>query len=244
MLVAAFAIGSGTPAQEKPPAAAPAAETKQKAAFVTKVGLYPTSKCVVSGEDLDADAVTFTAGGRTFMTCCEKCKAKIEKDPATWAKKLDEALIAGQAAHYPLTTCVVSGRKLDSMGEPVKLVLDGMLVELCCDKCTAKATANAAAMAQKVREAAFAAQQSAYPLKTCVVSGEPLGDKAVSAMFGPTLVRFCSEKCMATFEKQPREYVAKLHAAYEQHDGKPGDGKPGAKPDKAGGKKEGGKDDR
>jgi YHS domain-containing protein len=230
LLVAALTLAGAIPAQNKPPA--PAADQKQKAAFVTKAGLYPASKCIVSGEELDADAVTFTAGGRTFMTCCEKCQAKIEKDPATWAKKLDEALVAGQSAHYPLETCVISGKKLGSMGDPVKLVLDGMLVQLCCDGCTKKATANAAAMTQKVRDAAYAAQAAIYPLDTCVVSGEKLGDKAASAMFGTMLVRFCSEKCMATFEKSPREFVAKLHAAYEsKHKKEPG------KPGEAGGKK-------
>jgi YHS domain-containing protein len=232
LLLAALTLAGVVSAQDKP--AAKAAEPQQKATFVTKAGLFPSTKCLVSGEELDADAVTFKAGGRTFMTCCEKCQAKIEKDPATWVKKLDEALIASQSAHYPLETCVISGKKLGSMGDPVKLVLDGMLVELCCPNCTKKATEGAAAMTQKVREAAFTAQKAAYPLDTCVVSGEKLGDKAVSAMFGTMLVRFCSEKCMATFEKSPREYVAKLHAAYEQKHKEKKDepGKPGAKPGK------------
>ena len=39
-------------------------------AFVTRPAPYPLTKCVVSGEELGADAVTFTAGGTTFRTCC------------------------------------------------------------------------------------------------------------------------------------------------------------------------------
>ena len=41
---------------------------------------------------------------------------------------------AGDAG-YPLTTCVVSGESLGSMGIPVKVVHDGTTVKLCCKSC-------------------------------------------------------------------------------------------------------------
>jgi len=37
---------------------------------------------------------------------------------------------------YPLTTCVVSGEPLDSMGGPIEVTHEGVTVKLCCDSCT------------------------------------------------------------------------------------------------------------
>ena len=36
---------------------------------------------------------------------------------------------------YPLKTCVVSGEKLGSMGEPYVFVHEGQQLKLCCDGC-------------------------------------------------------------------------------------------------------------
>src|SRR5215510_4375733 len=92
LFAAALALAGVLCAQDQPPA--PAAQQKpQKAAFLSRPEIYPLDTCVVSGEKLDADAVTFVVDGRTFKTCCAKCKPKVEKDPATFAKKLDEALV-------------------------------------------------------------------------------------------------------------------------------------------------------
>jgi YHS domain-containing protein len=216
----AFVMGSLLVAQDKQPAKG--AET---ASYVTKPELYPLDTCIVSGEKLDATALTFTVAGSTFKACCEKCKAKVEKDPATYAKKLEAGIIAAQLGHYPLTKCAVAGTKLGDMGKPVQLVLEGTLVQLCCSHCQEKAVAKAPAMATKVRDAAFEAQSKTYPLDTCLVGGEKLGKDAVSVMYGTTLVRFCCNDCIAKFEKSPTEYLAKLHPA------KDGEKKPAAAKD-------------
>ena len=42
---------------------------------------------------------------------------------------------AAAARPYPLPTCVVSGEKLGSMGEPVVFVHEGQQVKLCCKSC-------------------------------------------------------------------------------------------------------------
>lgn len=235
LLAAAACLGSFAGAQEK--AAAPA----QAPAYTTKPELYPTTKCLVSGEELDADAKTFQVEGRTFRTCCNKCKAKVEKAPAEYLKKLDEVSMKTQLAHYPLGTCVISGEKLGGMGEPVQLMLDGTLVQLCCKNCTKKATANPGAMAQKVRDAAYKAQLATYPLQTCLVSGEKLGDDSKSVMFGTALVRFCCKDCVAKFEENPTKYLEQLHAAAKKAEPKK-DAAPG-KDDKGHGEHEHGKDE-
>lgn len=39
------------------------------------------------------------------------------------------------AVPYPLDTCVVSGEKLGSMGEPVVKSYDGHQIKFCCSSC-------------------------------------------------------------------------------------------------------------
>jgi hypothetical protein len=214
-LAGALLLAGLAPAQNPKPATEVQKPAATKSAYQTKAAFYPLNTCVVSGEELEGDEepVTFEAGGRTFRTCCKKCMGKVQKAPEDFVKKLDAAVIAQQLPTYALATCPVSGEKLGGMGEPTQVVLDGTLVQLCCPKCVKKATAESAAMAQKVRDAAFAAQMAKYPLKTCPVSGKELGADAVSTMFGTTLVRTCCEKCVAAIEKDPAKYMSKMTPA-------------------------------
>ena len=67
---------------------------------------------------------------------------------------------------------------------------------------------------------AFAADSAAdpaknYPLKTCIVSDEPLGDEPVDYIHQETgkpdrLVRFCCGGCVEDFKADPARYLAKL----------------------------------
>ncbi|MFZ4774295.1 MAG: hypothetical protein ACOYM3_02960 [Terrimicrobiaceae bacterium] len=54
-----------------------------------------------------------------------------------------------------------------------------------------------------------------YPLKTCVVSGEKLGEMGKPYIFNykGTEVRLCCEDCQAKFEKNPEKYLAKIAEA-------------------------------
>lgn len=52
---------------------------------------------------------------------------------------------------YPLTTCVVSGEKLGSMGDPLVVHHDGKKILLCCEHCLPKFKADPAKYAAKVK---------------------------------------------------------------------------------------------
>ena len=56
---------------------------------------------------------------------------------------------------------------------------------------------------------------SAYPLTTCVISGDKLGEmgEPVVYMHEGTEVRFCCNKCIAEFKKDPKKYIAMIEAA-------------------------------
>ncbi|MDH3584346.1 MAG: hypothetical protein OER86_09040 [Phycisphaerae bacterium] len=56
---------------------------------------------------------------------------------------------------------------------------------------------------------------ASYPLDTCVVSGEKLGDhgKPYDHKHEGRLVRFCCEACIDDFNKDPAKYLAKIDQA-------------------------------
>jgi len=69
---------------------------------------------------------------------------------------------------------------------------------------------------------AFATQTSraedakpAYPLTTCVVSGEKLGGmgKPYVFIYEGTEVELCCSHCKPNFEKDPAKYIEKIKAA-------------------------------
>lgn len=128
---------------------------------------------------------------------------------------------------YPLTTCVVSGKALDSMGGPVTIVHEGTEVKFCCQGCVGMFRRNPAPHLAKIKAAADAkaaegAAQPAeddhakavvpYPLKVCVVSGEDLGHAPVSMVHEGRQIKFCCQGCQAKFEENPAPFLKKLEA--------------------------------
>ena len=57
-----------------------------------------------------------------------------------------------------------------------------------------------------------AADPTPYPLTTCIVSGDKLGDmgKPVMVDYKGQQVGFCCKSCIDDFEKDPAKYLAKL----------------------------------
>ncbi len=54
----------------------------------------------------------------------------------------------------------------------------------------------------------------AYPLKTCLVSGDKLGEdgeKPVVFDYQGQEIKLCCESCKPKFDKNPAKYLAKLH---------------------------------
>ncbi len=85
-----------------------------------------------------------TLAGAAVLTALAACS----KNPPPPAQ--GETSASTSAAAYPLTTCVVSGEELGSMGEPVVLVHEGTTVKFCCDKCLPKFNENPGAYLAKL----------------------------------------------------------------------------------------------
>ena len=81
-------------------------------------------------------------------------------------------------------------------------------------------TASFSFAAHHEGDGAHSAKADAYPLTTCLVSGEPLGGMGEpyvlmhkAAGKPDREVRFCCEMCVSRFNSDPAKYLAKLHAA-------------------------------
>ena len=107
---------------------------------------YPLDTCVVSGEPLVEDgediAINMVYGNRLVRLCCKMCAKEFKEDPTKFIAKLDKAAADAQRKDYPLTTCVVKGGELGSMGEPYEMVVAGRLMRLCCAGCEDKVKAD------------------------------------------------------------------------------------------------------
>lgn len=71
------------------------------------------------------------------------------------------------------------------------------------------------ACTEKKSESETASTGDAYPLKTCVISGEELGgmgDPVVMEHNGTT-VKLCCKNCIEDFKADPDKYVAMVKAA-------------------------------
>ena len=142
---------------------------------------------------------------------------------ALWLSALAVFLGAGALAHaaeaskdaYPIDTCIVSGKKLGEMGDPVIINYKGREVRFCCAGCKPKFEANPDEYLKKLDAAIIEKQGLAYPLDQCVVSGEKFDAKTkpVDYVYKNRLVRFCCKDCIATFEKDPQKYLSKIDAA-------------------------------
>lgn len=135
-----------------------------------------------------------------------------QKADAKPAVNPNQGLIDFQLPCYPLDKCVVSGEKLDA--KAVNHVIDGRLVRLCCNDCVAGVEKDKAAVFAKIDAAVIEQQLKAYPLTTCPISGEKLGEKAVNYVHGTRLIRACCNDCVAEIKKNAEPTLKKLNDGY------------------------------
>ncbi len=137
-----------------------------------------------------------------------------QTQPATQPSNEEASTIGYTPAAYPLTTCVVSGEKLDVMGEPYVIEVDGREVQLCCKGCEDKVRADPTSYLEKIDQAAINQQMGSYPLTTCLIDkSEALGDDAVNLVWENRLVRFCCPSCAGDFKADPATHIRTLNQA-------------------------------
>jgi len=139
-----------------------------------------------------------------------------EQDEAAKKTPTDAEIVAAQLPSYPTDKCLVSDEPLGSMGEPIDFVHEGRLLRLCCKGCLKGVKEDPAKYIAKVDALVVAAQQPSYPLKTCAISGEPLGSmgEPIDLVLGTKLVRLCCKGCLKTAKKDPAKVLATVDAAW------------------------------
>lgn len=177
---------------------------------------YPLATCVISGDDLGpkGEPIDYVVQGRLVRLCCKGCKKEVDKSSAKAFEKIDTAVIAAQKPSYPLTTDPSTGEKLGD--KAIDHVYGTRLVRLASQGSIPAFEKDPKTAMAKVDTALIDAQRPAYPLKTCVVSGEAFGGEMgepVDYLYGTRLVRFCCKMCIAKFEKDPAASLGKIDAA-------------------------------
>lgn len=102
------------------------------------------------------------------------------------------------------TVCPVMGYKIDST---VYADIQGQRVYFCCKGCPEKMKAEPDKYFQKTAAEGVLFENVQA---TCPVSGEKLAHKTVSADFEGRRIYFCSEKCVADFNKDPKKFLAAM----------------------------------
>lgn len=175
---------------------------------------YPIDTCIVAGGKLGSmgDPINLVYNNRLVRFCCDGCEPAFKENPEKYVGALDKKIIEQQIKDYPLTTCVVAGAELGSMGEPVNYAFGNRLVRFCCANCIDKFETDPVKYMAKIDKAYAEVQRDTYPLDTCVVSGAELGSMGdpVELVAGAQLVRFCCDGCFPAFRKEPKKYLITL----------------------------------
>jgi YHS domain-containing protein len=90
-----------------------------------------------------------------------------------------------------------------------------LIVSMALASCAAKAPGTAAAAEPAVKSKKVAKSEpkpKAYPLKSCLVTGDGLDemDERVSTVYEGQTFEFCCKPCLKKFNKNPGKYVKAL----------------------------------
>ena len=112
--------------------------------------ITPQTTCPVMGGKIRKDQYVDHAGKRIYM-CCKGCTGKLEKDPATYIKKLEAE---GVTVATVQTTCpVMDGKKIE---KDQYVDHDGKRIYVCCKGCIGKIQADPAPYVAKLEQAGIA----------------------------------------------------------------------------------------
>jgi hypothetical protein len=175
---------------------------------------YTLNTCPVSGKELGSmgDPIVLDHEGREIKLCCGGCKDPFTADPAKFLEKVDAKMIEQQDDDYPLDTCIISGKALDSKGEPVSIIVANREVKLCCGGCVKPASADAEKTIAKLDEAVIAAQSDDYKATKCPISGKELGSMGdpIDLVVANRLVKICCAGCEKGVMKDPLAAFSKI----------------------------------
>lgn len=169
--------------------------------------------CPVMGKPLPAKAKWTVVEGQLVYVCCPPCIDKIQREPTKWLAKVDVSYAAATMSHDDIRIatqkiCPVSGKKLGSMGEPIKRRIGKEELFLCCKGC-AKGKVDRAHWG--TIHANFKKAQG-----ICPVMKKPLPAKAKWTVVEGQIVYICCPPCTKKIEADPKKYVAEVASLYSK----------------------------
>lgn len=181
---------------------------------------YTLDTCPISGGKLGTmgDPIIKNYDGQEVRFCCSGCPKKFEADKASYQAKIDAKVIAQQKPFYPLETCLIGDHKLGAMGEVVDHVYQNRLLRYCSEGDKDTFVKDPKKYLKKLDAAVVEKQKAAYPLDTCLVSGEKLGGSMgdpIDHVIANRLVRLCCKGCVKKIEKNPSKFLAALDKAMQ-----------------------------
>ena len=172
------------------------------------------AKCPVMGKDLPVKSKWTVVQGQIVYVCCPPCIEKIQADPNTWLAKLDQLYAASTAGSdrdqlkiAAQQICPVSGRKLGSMGAPIKTKIGKEELFLCCKAC---AKGKISRKFWGTIHANFLKAQG-----TCPVMEKPLPANPKWTVVDGQIIYVCCPPCTKKIEADPKTYLTKVAALYQ-----------------------------
>ena len=116
---------------------------------------------------------------------------------------------------YLLAVDPVTGAELPAAGKQVIVQHEGRELRFGDERSAQRFKASPDTYLADVDQRLVAQQLPHYPLETCVVSGEKLGDMGnpIDFVYSNRLVRFCCKSCRKTFLEQPDKYLDAIDEA-------------------------------
>ena len=188
--------------------------------------------CPIGKEPIMPSAGTVEYKGNTIGLCCPGCGkqflawnesrkdefvtlAVVHREPGHDHTEHDaETPVAGDASPVPtypytLTDCPVGG-PLGSMGDPVVKVYDNREVRFCCAGCIDEFEANQEKYWGEIDAKIVEQQLMHYPIETCIVTGDKLGDDTINYVHNNRLVRLANADAAAAFKADPAKHLEAL----------------------------------
>ncbi len=195
-------------------------------------GASINAMCPIGKEPIVPSAGTVEYKGNTIGLCCPGCGkqflawnesrkeefvtlAVAHREPGHDHTEHDaKAPVAGEAAPgptypYTLTDCPVGG-PLGSMGDPVVKVFDNREVRFCCAGCIDEFEANQAKYWGEIDAKIVEQQLMHYPIETCIVTGDKIGDDTINHVHNNRLVRLANAEAAAAFKADPAKHLEAL----------------------------------
>ena len=171
--------------------------------------------CPIMGKPITAESEFTVVKGQKIFICCPPCTDKIKANVEDSLKKVNASYVSFVNAEKSAESdrlhaaaqaiCPVSGQKLGSMGDPIKVkVGDDEHAFLCCKGCIGK---QINAEHWKTIQTNLAKAQG-----TCPVMGKKVDSSMESATVNGRKIFVCCPPCIAKINADPNTYIAKLDA--------------------------------